>query len=417
MNVTFKVGETPRVYVERIDITGNTTTRDKVIRREFRVNEGDAFNAIKVKRSQDRIQSLGFFQDKLEIKQTEGSAPDRVVLGVNVEEKPTGQLSLSGGYSSLERFVIQLAVSQNNFMGKGQQLDASASIGRATRSRSSSASPTLISSTSRSCSAARSIRRDYSSFNYIGNRPQHDLFAGQHRRRPRDRLSAHRISEFRRPLQPDQDKIYARQEHVLHRPTARASLVRSAQGRAAICATKSAARLTSLDRLFDASMTIPTAFIRPAASGSSFSQDFAGLGGDVRYVRTRADATKYKASAAAGSFSAHAEGGYIKPLQSNRPAPDRDAIRLTDRFFGPQLRGFDIRGIGPRIQRVPLRCATAPCWTRPGADHRRARRPRLLHGPSGARIPDQLRACKQPRAAAVGLRRRRLAVGSSSSRN
>ena len=82
MNVTFKVGETPRVYVERIDITGNTTTRDKVIRREFRLNEGDAFNALKVKRSQDRIQSLGFFQDKLEIKQTEGSAPDRVVLGV-----------------------------------------------------------------------------------------------------------------------------------------------------------------------------------------------------------------------------------------------------------------------------------------------------------------------------------------------
>ena len=125
MNVTFKVGQTPRVYVERIDITGNTTTRDKVIRREFRVNEGDAFNALKVKRSQDRIQSLGFFQDKLEIKQTEGSAPDRVVLGVNVEEKPTGQLQLSGGYSSLERFVVQLGLSQNNFMGKGQQLDAS----------------------------------------------------------------------------------------------------------------------------------------------------------------------------------------------------------------------------------------------------------------------------------------------------
>ncbi|MEA3057974.1 MAG: outer membrane protein insertion porin family, partial [Sphingomonadales bacterium] len=125
MNLTVKVNETPRVYVERIDISGNTTTRDKVIRREFRLNEGDAFNALKVKRSQDRIQSLGFFQEKLEIKQTEGSAPDRVVLGVAVEEKPTGQLQLSGGYSSLEKAVIQLAVSQNNFMGKGQELDAS----------------------------------------------------------------------------------------------------------------------------------------------------------------------------------------------------------------------------------------------------------------------------------------------------
>src|SRR5206468_11236842 len=66
-------------------------TRDKVIRREFRINEGDAFNALMVKRSQDRIQSLGYFGDKFEIKQTEGSAPDRVILGANVEEKPTGQ--------------------------------------------------------------------------------------------------------------------------------------------------------------------------------------------------------------------------------------------------------------------------------------------------------------------------------------
>src|SRR4051794_9298123 len=86
MNVTINVEDMPRVYVERIDITGNTSTRDKVIRREFRVNEGDAFSALKVKRSQDRLQSLGYFQDKLEIKQTEGSSPDRVVLAANVEE-------------------------------------------------------------------------------------------------------------------------------------------------------------------------------------------------------------------------------------------------------------------------------------------------------------------------------------------
>ena len=124
MNVTFKVAQSPRVYVERIDITGNTVTRDKVLRREFRINEGDAFNALKVKRSEDRIKSLGYFQEKFEIKQTEGSAPDRIVLGANVEEKSTGQISLSGGYSSLERFVVQLAVSQNNFRGMGQSVDA-----------------------------------------------------------------------------------------------------------------------------------------------------------------------------------------------------------------------------------------------------------------------------------------------------
>ncbi len=168
MNLTLKVLSTPRVYVERIDITGNTTTRDKVIRREFRVNEGDAFNAQRLKRSQDRIQSLGYFQEKLEIKQTEGSAPDRVVLAVNVEEKPTGQLSLSGGYSSLERFVISLAVSQNNFMGKGQSLDAGVNWSRYSKSISAGFTdpyfmdkPILL--------GFQLFRRDYSSFNYIGN--------------------------------------------------------------------------------------------------------------------------------------------------------------------------------------------------------------------------------------------------------
>ena len=84
----------------------------------------------------------------------------------------------------------------------------------------------------------------------------------------------------------------------------------------------------------------------------SFSEDFAGLGGDVRYLRTSVNATKWKGFGAGFVFSVHAEGGFIKALQAS-PGPGRDAIRLTDRFFGPDLRGFDIRGIGPRILREP----------------------------------------------------------------
>src|SRR3546814_7923205 len=89
-----------RVYVERIDINGNTLTQDKVIRREFRLHEGDAFNSFQVKRSADRIKSLGYFQEKLEVEQKPGSAPDRIVLETNVEEKSTGELQLSAGFSS-----------------------------------------------------------------------------------------------------------------------------------------------------------------------------------------------------------------------------------------------------------------------------------------------------------------------------
>ena len=110
MNVTFGINEAPRVYVEKININGNTLTRDSVIRREFRLAEGDAFNSFKVKRTRDRIQGLGFFQEKFEIEQKPGSAPDKVILEANVQEKPTGELQVSAGFSSLERFILSLSI-------------------------------------------------------------------------------------------------------------------------------------------------------------------------------------------------------------------------------------------------------------------------------------------------------------------
>src|SRR3546814_10848672 len=105
--ITFDVGESPRTYVERIDVNGNTLTQDKVVRREFRLNEGDAFNSFAVKRTESRINSLGYFQENLEVERKEGSAPDRIILETNVQEKPTGELSLSAGFSSIESFLVQ----------------------------------------------------------------------------------------------------------------------------------------------------------------------------------------------------------------------------------------------------------------------------------------------------------------------
>ncbi|MBJ7527592.1 MAG: outer membrane protein assembly factor BamA, partial [Sphingomonadaceae bacterium] len=122
MSVTFSVAESPRVFVERIDINGNTLTQDKVLRREFRLNEGDAFNSIQVKRTAERIKSLGYFQEDLEVEQAQGSAPDRITLTTNVEEKPLGELSLSAGFSSIENFIFQGSITQRNFRGLGQEL-------------------------------------------------------------------------------------------------------------------------------------------------------------------------------------------------------------------------------------------------------------------------------------------------------
>ena len=349
MNLTIKVGETPRVYVERIDITGNTTTRDKVIRREFRLNEGDAFNAAKVKRSADRIQSLGFFQDNLEIKQSEGSTPDRVVLGLNVEEKSTGQLSLSGGYSSLERFVVQLGVSQNNFMGKGQTVSSSVNWSRYSKSvEAGFTDPYFLDKSI--LLGGQIFRRDYSSFNYINNNRnttynQVTTGAGVRLGFP---LSEYWNLGTRYLL--SNDKLTLDRSSFYEDLNGDGKLECSPRLAGTYLCDQVGKKLTSLigvSTIFD-----DTDGIHPTRGQQvTFSEDFAGLGGDIRYLRTQAFATKYK-SFGGWILSLHGEGGYIKALQS-APGPGRDPIRITDRFFNSSIRGFDIRGIGPRVVRIP----------------------------------------------------------------
>ncbi|MEO7635204.1 MAG: outer membrane protein assembly factor BamA, partial [Sphingomicrobium sp.] len=342
MNVTFKLKDTPRVYVERIDITGNTTTRDKVIRREFRVNEGDAFNAAKLKRSQDRIQSLGYFQDKFEIKQTEGSAPDRVVLGVNVEEKATGQVSLSGGYSSLERFVLQLAIAQNNFLGKGQSLDASVNYSRYSKSVEAGFSdpyfldkPILF--------GGQLFRRDLSSFNFIGNQRQttYKQVSTGGGLRLGFPITEYMTFGSRYTLQQD--------DVTLNKTTFFTNGECDPLKAGTYLCDELGGRLTSL--LGYSTVFNNTDGSRPTRGlRAVLSQDFAGLGGDTKYLRSRIEATTYKGFGG-WIVSLHGQGGYIQAGVKS-PRPGQDAIRLTDRFFGPQLRGFDIRGIGPRVQRI-----------------------------------------------------------------
>ncbi|RYG85371.1 MAG: outer membrane protein assembly factor BamA, partial [Alphaproteobacteria bacterium] len=118
MSVKFVINEAPRVYVEAVNINGNTLTQDKVVRREFRIAEGDAFNSLAVKRSTARINSLGYFQENFQIEQAQGSAPDRIVLNANVQEQATGELQLSAGFSSLESFILQGSIRQRNFRGR-----------------------------------------------------------------------------------------------------------------------------------------------------------------------------------------------------------------------------------------------------------------------------------------------------------
>src|SRR6202012_5563920 len=121
IDVTFDVHEGPEVYVERIDIVGNVRTLDKVIRREMRLVEGDAFNANKMQRSKDRIKNLGFFK-KVETATAQGSAPDKTVVTVEVEEQSTGELSLGVGFSTPDGPLADITLRERNFLGKGQDI-------------------------------------------------------------------------------------------------------------------------------------------------------------------------------------------------------------------------------------------------------------------------------------------------------
>ena len=121
ISMNYVIDEGPRVYIERINVIGNTRTKDHVIRREFRVAEGDAYNPLMVDRAKKRLQRLGLFKD-VEVKRRPGSAQDRVILDVEVAEQSTGELSFGAGYSTAEGVIGDVSITERNLMGNGQFL-------------------------------------------------------------------------------------------------------------------------------------------------------------------------------------------------------------------------------------------------------------------------------------------------------
>ena len=119
IDINYIVEQGARVYIERIDITGNIRTKDYVIRREFRLVEGDAYNRLLVKRAKQRLQALGYLK-KVTVKRSRGSAADRVVLNVSVVEDSSGELGFSAGYSNADGVIGDVSVTERNLMGKGQ---------------------------------------------------------------------------------------------------------------------------------------------------------------------------------------------------------------------------------------------------------------------------------------------------------
>ncbi|MGB3722749.1 MAG: outer membrane protein assembly factor BamA [Pacificimonas sp.] len=350
MDVTFVVREAPRVYIERVDINGNVITRDKVVRREFRLVEGDAFNTFKVKRSQARIQSLGFFQEGLEIEQKPGSGPDKVILEVNAQEQATGELQLSAGFSSLERFLVSASVRQRNFRGLGQELRASVNLSQFSRSVDVGfTEPYLF---NRNLALGFDLfRRDLNNFQFGQGGSRRTTYeqtttGGQIR-------TGFPITEFlsaalRYNLQLDDISL------------ARDRFFFDSDGNGTLdddeCSPIAAGRFLcdAIGERVTSSIGYSLAFdntdnrIRPSRGQRIvLSQDIAGLGG-VKYIRTNIDADKYiRFGRSDFILSLGAEAGYIRGFGG-------DNIRINDRYFlgEPRMRGFDIRGVGPRVIRT-----------------------------------------------------------------
>ena len=132
INLAFVVEEGARAYIERINIRGNTRTRGYVVRREFDIGEGDAYNRALIDRAERRLKNLDFFKT-VKITTEPGSAPDRVIVNVNVEEKSTGEFSVAGGFSTADGFIAQVSVAERNLLGRGQYAKASVQYGQYAR--------------------------------------------------------------------------------------------------------------------------------------------------------------------------------------------------------------------------------------------------------------------------------------------
>ena len=325
LNIVYRIEPGKRVYVEKINITGNSRTRDNVIRREFRLAEGDAFNRVLVDRSRTRIRGLGFFKD-VDIKEEPGSAPDRTVLNVNVKEQATGELSVGAGYYSQEQFLAQLSYTERNLFGRGQFLRASVSYSAIQQQYNFGfTEPYFL---GRPMAAGFNLYRtqtDFSQADYVSSTTGLNLFFG------------FPVSEFGR---------------VTPRYTFKADQL-SATSNAPLSVLLATGYTTTSAFGYSYSYDTRDDPIKPT-KGLVFvlSQDFAGFGGQLKYLRNEANIVLYHDLFDPdwiGSLSL--SGGYINGYNGQD-------VRINDRFFkgASTFRGFAIAGVGPRELRT---CQTA----------------------------------------------------------
>lgn len=319
VSITFDIKEGPRVYIERINIAGNVRTLDKVIRREFRLVEGDAFNSSKLHRSQQRIQNLGYFK-KVDVTNTQGSAPDKTIVNVNVEEQSTGEFSVGVGFSSTDGPLADISVRERNLLGRGQDMRVGFTIAqRVQQIDLSFTEPYFL---DRNLAAGVDLFETVQNNQVASEFDQQSLGASL-------RLG-YQITE---PLRQTLNYTIRKDEVYNVQPFASAFIKEEAGRRN----TSSIGQVLLYDKRDN----------RETPSSGYFLQlanNLAGLpiGGNVRYIRSVLNGGYYLPLAPKWVVGITGEAGYISGIN--------DTVRIEDRFFvgGDNLRGFKIAGIGPR---------------------------------------------------------------------
>ena len=367
VSVVFNIDEGPRTYIERINIRGNTRTRDYVIRREFDLSEGDAYNRALVDRAERRLKNLDYFKS-VKITTEPGSSSDRVVLIVDLEEKSTGDFSVSGGYSTTDGALAEVSVSERNLLGRGLFAKASVTYGQYARGYSLSfVEPYLLDY--RVALGLDFYQRQQLANNYISYGTKTLGFSPRLGFSLREDLSLQlRYSIYRQEItlpsslaNCDNNQFLA--DGVTPNPSfnpspafsnatgiplaaATSGLGCYGDGEASLPVRKELAGGKTLTSALGYTLTYNTLDNNKNPTDGlliDFRQDFAGVGGDVSYLKTVADAKYYQSLVSDLVGLVHLQGGILNKVGSSD-------LRMLDHFqMGPNLvRGFAPNGIGPR---------------------------------------------------------------------
>ncbi len=316
LDVEFAIVRGPRVFVERIDIEGNTTTLDRVIRRQFKTVEGDPFNPREIRQAAERIRALGYFTNA-DVNAREGSRPDQVVVDVDVEEQPTGTLSFGASYSTSSGFGVSVGLRERNFLGRGQTVAASVAVGADTIN----------------------YNLDFSEPAFLGRDVEFGVGFSYLETDSDNALYDTNIGTFRPRLSfpVSENGRFT----VLY--SARYSEMDNYTGTSGILAREST-QSGSFASGFGYNYTYDTrrSGLNPNAGVLlSFGQDFYGVGGDLDYIHTSARIiAQTRILHEEVTLRATLEGGALSFRNGSNS-------RAVDRFSGQIIRGFETNGIGP----------------------------------------------------------------------